>query len=352
MPHQNNVREGIALCYDDVLLVPQMGVLEKRKDADISTRLVGGLRIGVPIISAPMESVTGVDMARSMRFNGGFGILHRSGTVGEHAAAFKKLMPKEEPGMAAYNPGHPDNEAIFNPAGVAIGMKWVGTDPYTPFERLYEAGARIFCIDIAHAHHTVVKDYIENMPHKDGVYLIVGNVATAEGALFLANLGVDGIKVGIGPGAACTTRERTGFGVPQLSAIMEVHKALSIYYDNDRPTIIADGGIRHSGDIVKALAAGADSVMLGRLLAGADESPHPGLYWGMASARVNGHRAPEGIEGTVPRTGPVCDTIKELAWGIRSGVSYAGATNLKELCDNAVFQRVSPLSMTETGTRI
>ena len=116
--------------------------------------------------------------------------------------------------------------------------------------------------------------------------------------------------------------------------------------------IIADGGIRNSGDIVKALAAGADTVMLGRLLAGADESPHPGLYWGMASKRVNGHHAPEGIEGIVPHTGPVKTTLKELAWGIKSGISYAGAVNLEELRANAEFIRVSPMSMSETGTRL
>jgi IMP dehydrogenase len=182
-------------------------------------------------------------------------------------------------------------------------------------------------------------------------FLIVGNVATGEAALDLTFAGVDGIKVGIGPGAACTTREVTGFGIPQLTAILDVSLTLRNNF-NVLPTVIADGGIKNSGDIVKALAAGADTVMLGRLLAGSTESPLPGFYWGMASKKVNGHHAPEGIEGTVPITGPVKTTLKELAWGIRSGISYGGATNLRELREGAEFMRVSPMSAVESGTRL
>jgi thymidylate synthase (FAD) len=143
--------------------------------------------------------------------------------------------------------------------------------------------------------------------------LIAGNVATPYGACFLVEAGADGIKVGIGPGAACRTREVTGFGVPQLSAIMNVKQELD--HCGYVTPIIADGGIKNSGDIVKALAAGADSVMLGSLLAGSDEAPKPGVYFGNASSRVNGHRAPEGVEGVVPLTGPVENIIKELACG-------------------------------------
>jgi IMP dehydrogenase/GMP reductase len=192
--------------------------------------------------------------------------------------------------------------------------------------------------------------FIDNAKNVSDSLLIVGNVATAEAANELATKvgGIAAIKVGIGPGAACTTREVTGFGVPQLTAIMDVADALR----GTGIKIIADGGIKSSGDIVKALAAGADTVMLGRLLAGADESPHPGLYWGMASYRVNGHHAPEGVEGVVERTGPVGRTIKQLAWGIKSGVSYGGGTDLDGLRRNAEFVRVTPLSMGESGTRL
>jgi IMP dehydrogenase len=171
--------------------------------------------------------------------------------------------------------------------------------------------------------------------------------------MFLGDLGVQGIKVGIGPGAACTTREVTGFGVPQLTAIMDVREAIDFYDKRtNKVTLIADGGIKNSGDIVKALAAGADTVMLGRLLAGCDESPLPGMYWGMASKKVNGHHAPEGIDGSVERTGSVKETIKNLTWGIRSGMSYAGVEHLEDLRSTTEFIRVSPQSMMESGTRL
>ena len=178
--------------------------------------------------------------------------------------------------------------------------------------------------------------------------MMVGNVATKQAArdLILSNK-VDAIKVGIGPGAVCSTRERTGFGVPQLSAIIEVAEEAE-----GKVTIVADGGIRNSGDIVKALAAGADSVMIGRLFAGASESPMPGMYWGMASRRVNGHNAPEGIEGTVPLTGPVSVTIKELTWGIKSGISYGGGSDIETLRRNAKFRIVTPSSLAESRTRV
>ena len=188
------------------------------------------------------------------------------------------------------------------------------------------------------------------LDYKDYIKLIVGNVATYEGAKQFVQLGVEAIKVGIGPGAACRTREVTGFGVPQLTAIIEVNRALQEFWPKTK--LIADGGIRNSGDIVKALAAGADTVMIGSLLAGCDEAPNPGEYYGNASEHVNSHRAPEGSYGTVKKTGPVEDVIKELAWGIRSGVSYGGATNLKELRENAEFILCTAAGQIESSVRI
>lgn len=321
------VLRDIGLSFDDVLLRPQKGILAKREDADISSEVVPGLKVDIPIVSSPMQSVTEHKMAKAMYENGGYGVIHR-------------FLPSndqyEEWRLAGKN------------CSIAIGIN----EEYERWYKLSTMGATVFTLDVAHAHHTTVRNFIQNAPKdlRDNSQLIVGNVATPQGARFLADLGVAAIKVGIGPGAACTTREVTGFGVPQLTAIMDVYKTLKI--NNFDVRIIADGGIRTSGDIVKALAAGADTVMLGRLLAGADESPHPGLYWGMASYRVNGHHAPEGVEGIVDRTGPVKDTLKNLAWGIRSGISYAGVTSLKDLRDYAEFIRVTPMSMGETGTRV
>jgi IMP dehydrogenase len=334
------IRSEPGLSFDDVLLVPKGGNLEKRAQADIRTRLVGDIRIPIPILSAPMESVTEHRMATAMRRAGGFGVIHRNLPIERQVQEYVDVEYDVEYGLD-----------IPYPAGAAIGVN----EGYERWEHLYGAGARIFVVDIAHAHHRAVSNFINNVPThlRDGGdnYVIVGNVATAEGAHFLAGLGVDGIKVGIGPGAACTTREVTGFGVPQLTAILDVADALALYGDN-KPTLIADGGIKNSGDIVKALAAGADSVMLGRLLAGANESPHPGLYYGMASKRVNNHRAPEGVEGAVPITGPVEDTIKQLAWGIRSGISYGGGKNLEDLQNNAEFILVSSSAAIESGVRV
>lgn len=315
------------LSFDDVLLVPQEGSLTKREEADISTRLVGDVPLDIPIISAPMESVTGSDMATAMLNLGAYAILHRNSSIDQQYVTFKET---------------------WNNTGISLGVN-EGLDR---FNALHDGGARVFCVDVAHAHHQAIGKFIEQLRNSQReCYIIAGNVATAEGACFLANLGVDGVKVGIGPGAACTTRAVTGFGVPQLTAILRVANAFEDYGE-ERPTLIADGGIKNSGDIVKALAAGADSVMLGRLLAGANESPLPGHYWGMASKRVNNHRAPEGVEGVVPLTGPVEDTIKELAWGIRSGISYGGGSSIQDLRDNAEFILVSQSSQAESGVRI
>lgn len=331
MSRFNRVSRDFGLSFDDVLLKPTIGVLEKREKADISAEVVSGVEVKIPIISAPMQSVTESTMARAMQENGAYGIIHR----------FLETDEQKFEWMASYR----DDPSQ---ASVAIGIN----EGYDRWLKLAEAGCVVFCLDIAHAHHTSIMKFIDKAPWdlRQNTKLIVGNVATGSGARFLADLGVAAVKVGIGPGAACTTREVTGFGVPQLSAIMDAYDALRVSYPEVK--IIADGGIRNSGDIVKALAAGADTVMLGRLLAGADESPHPGLYWGMASKRVNGHHAPEGVEGVVERTGPVSETLKNLAWGIRSGVSYGGANNLKELRNYAEFIRVTPMSMKESGTRI
>lgn len=319
-----------ALTFDDVLLVPKQGVLEHRADADISSELYRGFKLEIPIISANMPSVTEHHMARAMWDSGGFGILHRFNTVEENI---------EEYCMAAI--GGTRN------IGTSFGYRnWSRVDS------LHEVGCRIFCLDVAHGDHELtiahIKYFKDFYPYSK---LIVGNVATFFAACRLAEAGADAIKVGVGPGAACRTREVTGFGVPQLSAIIEVSRIkLKKYYPDVR--IIADGGIKNSGDIVKALAAGADTVMIGSLLAGCDEAPNPGEYYGNASEYINGHRAPEGSYGKVERKGLVKDVIKELAWGIRSGISYGGATNIAELRENAEFIQVTAAGQLENKTRI
>jgi IMP dehydrogenase len=320
-----NIRDGYS--YDDLMLIPQHGVLETRKNADISSELVDGWPLLVPIISANMPSVTETKMANIMAFSGGVGAIHRFNTVEEQFTLCKQTS----------------GNVI-----AAIGLK----DGLVRTSTLRDARVKIFLLDVAHADTDVVFDFVEKWKGAwPDLYLIVGNVANKEAIVPLANLGADAIKVGIGPGAACTTREVTGFGYPQLSAVYEC--AQEKPYCDNHVKIIADGGIRNSGDIVKALAVGADSVMIGSLLAHCSESPNPGEYWGNASQRMNGHNAPEGVSTTIqlaPES--AIDVMKRLSWGIRSGISYAGARNIQELRDNAEWVRVTPGTLQESRARI
>jgi IMP dehydrogenase len=218
----------------------------------------------------------------------------------------------------------------------------------------------IVTVDVAHGHHDKVAATIKQLRNEGFEKIIAGNVATYDGYVYLMDAGANAIKVGIGPGSVCTTREVTGVGVPQLSAIMDCVEAQQAWAG---PPIIADGGIKNSGDIVKALAAGADMVMLGSLLAGTAEAPgetvidSQGTRWrpyrGQSIFGVNESKyTPEGIEGWVKERGPVADVLKHLAGGIRSGLSYVGANNLDELRMKANFVQVSHSTHIESKTRI
>ena len=299
------------LTFDDVLLRPQKGVLNSRSDADISSPLIG---LSVPLIAAPMPSVASTNLLAEMARLGSYGVVHRMNRTA------KEVISDYE------------NSHVMPP--VAVGLN------FFDFDALYDYGCRTFFLDVAHAHSNRAIKFIKCVSTYPFAYLIAGNIATAEAAHDLVDAGADGLKVGIGPGSVCTTRQVTGFGVPQLEAIQEVGSAV---FDCGIP-VIADGGIRNSGDIVKALAAGADAVMIGSLFARSIEAG--GLsHYGNASHRVNGHNAPEGIEVNFETPAePLKDIIKRLCWGIRSGISYAGATNIKELRDNAEW-----IKLTEAG---
>jgi IMP dehydrogenase len=215
----------------------------------------------------------------------------------------------------------------------------------------------VVTVDVAHGHHRNVGDMVKRLKDMGIPRVIAGNVATAEGFKFLQDAGADAIKVGIGPGSVCTTREVTGAGVPQLSAILD---CVSL---QEEAAIISDGGCKNSGDIVKVLAAGADMVMLGSLLAGTDEAPGErrvdpqGKVWapyrGQSIFGVNAsHYTPEGISGWVEAKGPLKGTLDALAGGIRSGLSYVGARNLEELRAKANFVQVTQATHIESGTRV
>lgn len=318
------MNEGLS--YDDILLRPNRGVLKSRKDADISGILVPGIRLKIPIISANMPAVTNSRIAWEMGKAGGIGALHRFNSIEDAVIEYRqcRAYPKTIVSLGYHD-------------GIERARAHI---PY---------GAYIFCLDVAHGDHNLTYDFVEKFRKEFGnsFKLIVGNIATKGAAWSLYEAGVDAVKVGIGPGAACTTREVTGFGVPQFSAILEVYNSVGGYIP-----IIADGGIKNSGDIVKALVAGADTVMVGRLLAGCEGSPDGPVYYGSASRMVNGHRAPEGISGPVEPAGSVEDVLKTLAWGIRSGVSYAGCDRADQMRDYVDWIRVSPLTAIESSARV
>jgi IMP dehydrogenase len=229
--------------------------------------------------------------------------------------------------------------------------------------------ADVLAIDTAHGHTTRVMEAIRAVKHKlPEMELVAGNVATAEGTRDLISLGVDGLKIGIGPGSICTTRIVTGAGVPQISAVAECSRAAQ----GSGVPVIADGGIKFSGDITKAIAAGASAVMIGSLFAGTEESPGETIlyqgrtfksYRGMGSLGAmeagsadryaqetaeRGKSVPEGIEGQVPYKGPLAGLVEQLVGGLRSGMGYCGTANLKELQEKSRFIRISSAGLRES----
>lgn len=330
--------------FDDVLILPGYSEINSRETINTSTKFLG-LIYEVPIISANMDYITGAEMAIAMNRAGGLGILHR------------------------FNPENVQDEEMAKlhrakvPVAFSVGVR----DPMETLERVKRLldihYSLIVCIDVAHGDHKRVVDLIPKL-NKLGALTIAGNVATIDGFNRLAQAGAYAVKVGIGPGSVCTTREVTGVGVPQLSAIYNIARARNEVYPQYKGTaIIADGGIKNSGDMVKALAAGADMVMLGSLLAGASECPVESIetgdghkvkpYRGQSIFGTNGLKyTPEGIAGYVIEKGPVSGIIKHLRNGLRSGMSYVGATNLRELRENTEFIRVSNHTQLESNTRI
>ena len=332
----------INLTYDDVLIVPQYSEVRSRSDVDLSTDLGKGIKLRLPIISSPMDTVSEADMASEMSRNGGLSILHRYCTINEQLAMLSS---------AKYE---------GRTVGAAIG---VTGDYLERAKELAYNGCDLICVDVAHGHHILMKEALAvlkaNLP--DNIHLMAGNVATLEGLNDLADWGADSVRANIGSGAACSTKIETGHGVPGLATLFECAKT-----DRD-VKIIADGGIRNAGDIVKALAAGADAVMVGSILAGTNEAPgrvfkdSSGLmrkeYRGMASASAqHDWRAKvasnEGVSSSVLMIGILEDTLYELERGIRSGFSYSGAFTLKELQQKAKFIQQTRASMIESAPHI
>ena len=330
-----------SLSFDDVLLVPQYSDIESRKVLTTKNSL-GDIELYLPIISSPMDTVTEVDMASIVDAHGGLGIIHRYNRPAGQADLVKRARLRN----------------IKN-VGAAIG---VTGDFLERAQAVVEEGATVLCVDVAHGHHSMMRDALRalRMALGDSVHIMAGNVATGEGANALAEWGADSVRVGVGGGSICSTRLVSGHGVPTLQSVMDC-------VDAGCPIpIIADGGMKTSGDIVKALAAGADFVMLGSMLAGTDQSPGQvfdtgdkkyKVYRGMASseAQVNWRgktSTPEGISTTIPYKGDVNRILADLQGGIQSGMSYSGATSIQELQAKAKFIRQTVAGQAESFTHI
>jgi IMP dehydrogenase len=333
-----------ALTYDDVLLVPQYSDIKSRSEVDISSGLSNNIILNTPIISSPMDTVTEAPMALAMDIAGGLGIVHRYNEIEEQALSVKTL----------YCAG------VKHPAA-AIGM---AGDYIERASALVRAGAGILCVDVAHGHHSMMEHCLKALKELFGndIHVMAGNVATRAAYEALSRWGADSIRCNIGGGSICSTRIQTGHGVPGLQTILDCAEA-----GLDTP-IIADGGIRSSGDIAKALAAGADFVMVGSLLAGTDETPgrvvsnlagdkHK-VYRGMASRDAQSAwrgrltSAPEGVSTTVHYKGPAADVLKDLSMGLKSGLSYSGSRTISEFRAKAQFVRQTSSGQTESGTHI
>lgn len=333
------MQEGIT--FDDVLLVPAYSEVLPR-EVSLKGRFSRNVPLDIPFASAAMDTVTEAPMAIAMALKGGIGVIHKNMTAEKQADEVRKVKAR---GLRAA-------------AGVGITP-----DILERVKLLSQAGADAIVLDSAHGHSKGVIDALKAVKAAfPALDVVVGNIATAAAAKDLIAAGADGLKVGIGPGSICTTRVVAGVGMPQLTAIADVAEVAG-----DIP-VIADGGLRYSGDVVKALAAGATCVMCGSMFAGTDEAPGDVVevdgvkmkgYRGMGSIdameagsadryfqKGGGKLVPEGVVAKVPYKGPVADILFQLAGGLRSGMGYTGSATIEQLW-KAEFVKISPATVKE-----
>lgn len=338
----------LALSYNDVLLVPQYSKLISRSEVDLSTQIAPDIKLDIPLISINMDTVTGVDMAVEMSRLGGMGFMPRFDKAEKQAGDIAKITKKGQKTVAC------------------VGIK---NGTVERAQMLLKAGSAGLSIDIAHAHTSATLDTIKSLKNRfPKISLIVGTIATYEGAYDLFKAGADSVRVGVGAGTICTTRIVAGSGVPQVTAISEAVRAKDKFKNK---FVLADGGAANSGDIVKGLACGASAVIAGSLFAGTKEAPGKIIKKGGALFKeYNGSTSKtekikqvskdkkgkadhyilhvEGVEAMVPYKGPVRYIVEDLCAGVKSGFTYSGAKDIKELWKNAQFVQITTAGYRES----
>lgn len=367
------------LTFDDVQILPGYSEVESRNKVTTEARLTRNFRVNVPLVAAPMDTVCGYEMTVAMSYLGAAGALHRFMSVESQEIALFKLYGKQKDWiefgeifsgpddvLTGYSLSEEQLVARVKEATMKIPrIATIGAtgDFQKRAERSLGCGANILLIDVAHGDHIHVKramEWLNKLSNRTDFDVIAGNVATLDGASRLESWGADAIRVGIGGGSMCETRVRTGVGVPQLQVIMDIANAGIV-----RVPVISDGGIRYPGDVAKALAAGADTVMIGSLFAGADEAPGEvfvagqwpntktmKMFRGSASATakmaVNGNsNHVEGASRMIESKGPVANIVRDIMDGVKSSMSYVGAHTLDEFRAKAQFIRITGAGLTE-----
>lgn len=348
-------QEGIT--FDDVLLVPGYSTFPK-EDAVIASSLHEKIHLNIPIISSPMDTVTEYEMAVAMAQNGALGIIHRNMSIENQVSIIEKVKQKQPVSpLSAID----DNNRLL--VGAAISPN----DSEERVEKMIECGVDLIVIDSAQGYSSLIIKNIKNIKTQfPSIPIMAGNVATYEGAQALIDAGTDILRVGIGPGSICSTRVVTGVGIPQITAILEVAKACVL----TSTKIVADGGIKQTGDIAKAIACGAHGVMLGSLLASREESAGETVVqqekkykktrgMGSLKAIVEGSKRyetslstpkkiiTEGVEGLVEYQGSVHDYLHQIEGSLKSSLFYVGTENIKEFHEKAQFIKISPSSIKE-----
>jgi len=338
-----------ALTFDDVTLVPKYSEVLP-SDVDTSIILTKFLKLKIPILSSAMDTVTESKMAIAISKLGGIGVIHRNLEIKKQLQEIRKVKKQK----------------LL--VGAAVGA---GPKEFKRAEAVLKENIDMIVVDTAHGHTKKVSEIIKFIKKKKNkrTALCAGNIATPEAAKFLQKLGVDIIKVGIGPGSICTTRLVAGIGVPQLSAVLNVRNGIK----NKNVKIISDGGIKYSGDLAKAFAAGADAVMIGSLFAGTDETPGKIIkkngklfksFRGMGSVgamnkgsadryfqskqKDTSKYVPEGVEGLAKYKGKVGDIIYKLIGGLRSSMGYLGSKQIRYLRKNPQFVKITKAGFYES----